>query len=88
MWETNGPVFTPTNTLVYETLLYPSGYVSTGTTVAAGYIASARGTSTQVITLGIPEMYLGPSFQINAMLNGAAGTATYTLSANVLQLSD
>ena len=88
MWETNGPVFTPTNTLVYETLLYPSGYVSTGTTVAAGYIASARGTSTQVITLGMPEMHLGPSFQINAMLNGAAGTATYTLSVNVLQLSD
>jgi hypothetical protein len=94
MWESASPVFTPTNTLMYEVLLYPGAMgpvntvYSTGTptAVVVGFVASARGTNTQVITLQIPEMYLGPSFQINGMLNGAAGTVTATLSANVLAI--
>jgi len=96
MWEQASPVFTPTNTVMYECLLYqgatgPVNYAfnsSSYTVEVVGFVSSARGSATQVITLQIPEMYLGPSFQINAMLNGAAATATYSLSANVLQLSD
>ena len=90
MWESASPVFTPTNTLVYEVLLYPgaTGQINTTptSTTTVTFLASARGTNTQVLTLQIPEMYLGPSFQINGMLNGAAGTVTATLSANVLAI--
>lgn len=88
MWETAGPVFTPTNTLLYECLLSPTTPPGNPLGSAAVYAASGLGTNTQVVTMTIPEMYLGPSFQVNGKLSGAAGTATYTLSANVLQLSD
>ena len=76
---------------MYEMLLYPGATGptnSTATTVVAGFVGKARGTNTQSMTLQIPELYLGPSCQINATLNGAAGTATYSLSACVLNTSD
>jgi hypothetical protein len=78
IWETQGPVVTPTNTLCLEHTLYPA------VTSQTAYTPLVRGTSTSVIILSMPDLVLGASFTINATMVGAAATQTYTLVVNAI----
>jgi hypothetical protein len=78
IWETQGPVVTPTNTLCLEHTIYPA--VTSQTT----YTPLVRGTNTSVIVLSMPDLVLGASFTINATMVGAAATQTYTLCVNAI----
>jgi hypothetical protein len=82
MWEYGNASFTPTNTLTYRHYFLPI-VVNTAT-----YTASVAGTATQQLQAVIPDLVLGPGCTINGALLGAAGTATYSLRANVHAVSD